>query len=60
MWILAFIVAAFIAFGFACMAVGILIVKSNDHGDSKGTLQDFDRGSFRLLDKKNKIRKPKF
>lgn len=59
MIVLAFLIAAFIALGFACMVVGFLIVKSNDHGDSKGTIYDFSQGSFRLLGSKDNIRKPR-
>lgn len=59
MFILALIIAAFIAFGLSFAIVGFLLVKSNDHGDSKGKIQDFDRGTFQMLASQNNIRKPR-
>lgn len=59
MWILAFLIAAFIALGIACAIASYFVAKSNDHGDSKGTIHDFSRGTFRMMDRKDNIRKPR-
>lgn len=60
MFIIALLIGCFIGFGFAYMCVGMLVAKSNDHGDSKGSILDFTRGSFTILAKQNNIRKPNY
>ena len=58
MLILAIIIGCLLGFGLAYMCIGILVAKSNNHGDSKGDFQDFSNGSWRLLQEQNNIRKP--
>lgn len=60
MFIIALLVGCFIGFGFAYMCIGIMVAKSNNHGDSKGTLTDFTRGSWTLLGHQNNIRRRDF
>lgn len=60
MFILAIIIGCFIGFGLACMCVGILVARSNDHGDSKGEFYDFSQGSWQLLQCRDNIKKPRF
>lgn len=55
MFIIALLVGCFIGFGFAYMCIGIMVAKSNDHGDSKGTIQDFSRGTWNLIGQRNNI-----
>ena len=55
MFIIALLIGCFIGFGFAYMYIGIMVAKSNDHGDSKGTLLDFTRGSWRVIGQRNNI-----
>lgn len=55
MFIIALLIGCFIGFGFAYMCIGMMVAKSNDHGDTKGTLQNFTRGSWKLVGQRNNI-----
>lgn len=59
MLLIAIIIGCFIGFGISYMCIGIMLSKSNDHGDSKGSLQDFTRGTWRITGRQDHIKKPK-
>lgn len=60
MFILAIIIGCFIGFGIACACVGVTVSHSNNLGDSKGSLNDFTQGSWKLLHSQDNIKNPKF
>ena len=60
MLIIAILLGCFIGFSFAYMITAIMVTKSNDHGDSKGTLAHFAQTPLHMIQSKNNIKKPKF
>lgn len=60
MLIVALIIGCFVGFSFAYMVTGILVARSNDHGDSKGEFIDFAQYPLNITHQQNNIRKPKF
>ena len=60
MLIIALLIGCFIGFGFAYMCIGMMVAKSNDHGDSKGTISDFTRGSWKIIGQQNNIKRRDF
>ncbi len=60
MLIVALIIGCFVGFSFAYMMTGILVAKSNDHGDSKGNFSDFAQYPVNIIHQQNNIRRPKF
>lgn len=60
MFIIALLIGCFIGFGFAYMCIGIMVAKSNDHGDSKGNIQDFSHGTWKILGQQNNIKRRDF
>ena len=55
----AFILGNLLGFGFAFMLVGILVKRSNDHGDSKGTFLDFNSQLLNVTVKRDDVCDPK-
>ena len=55
----AFILGNLLGFGFAFMLVGILVKRSNDHGDSKGTFLDFNSQLLHVTVKRDDVCDPK-
>lgn len=59
MLILAIILGCLIGFSFAFMITAILVTKSNNHGDSKGTFIQFCEAPLHMIYSQDNIRKPK-
>ena len=59
MLILAIMIGCLIGFSFAFMITAILVAKSNDHGDSKGTFVQFSEAPLHMIYSQDNIRKPK-
>ncbi len=55
----AFILGNLLGFGFAFMLVGILVKRSNDHGDSKGTFLDFNSQLLHVTVRRDDVCDPK-
>ena len=55
----AFILGNLLGFGFAFMLVGILVKRSNDHGDRKGTFLDFNSQLLHITVKRDDVCDPK-
>lgn len=55
----AFILGNLLGFSFAFMLVGILVKRSNDHGDSKGTFLDFNSQLLHVTVKRDDVCDPK-
>lgn len=56
---IAFISGNLLGFGFAFMLIGILVKRSNDHGDSKGSFLDFNRQVLHVTVERDDVCNPR-
>ena len=55
---IAFILGNLFCFGLAFMIVIMLVKRSNDHGNSKGTFADFNRQPLHVTQKRDDVADP--
>ena len=60
MIIFAIILGCLLGFAFAYMVTGILVAKSNNHGDSKGNFTDFAQYPLNVTCRKDNLRSPNY
>lgn len=59
-FIIALFLGVFVGVSVAIWATAKMIVKSNDIGNAKGDFDDFTRHPLRILEQRDKIRRPNF
>ena len=59
MLVLSIILGCLVGFSFAYMMIGLWVIKSNNHGDSKGTFVQFCAAPLHVIRSQDHIKKPK-
>lgn len=58
MIVLAIILGCIVGFSISYMLIGFLVLKSNNHGDSKGTFDNFNDAPLHIIRREDGIRRP--